>query len=338
MSNKIITKQKSNKTTKVKLLGITIYKKTKKPDLEKIYIIGIPFYAKKKRQLSEKEYFLGICYHNIKHLPSNNLQTEAITKHLNQIKNDISLKLDIITLHQKTFSKFKNINTNKDIVIVGAGPSLKYYKPYKNAIHIGVNRTFLFNQINLDYLFLLDYPNVKPYIKQANEYRKEKCKKFYGLFSEKDHNMHIPDSEAFSAQADRYYISENGYNLNEEFIYNIEQNPLACFWSVIFQAAQFSLYTNPKRLFIVGCDCNFNGYYDGQQQSLPNRLKDKHTIRNMDGWKKLKKYADLYYPETEIISINPVGLKGLFKDVYTQEYLNEHPEIDNNKINILEEF
>ena len=60
MSNKIITKQKSNKTTKVKLLGITIYKKTKKPDLEKIYIIGIPFYAKKKRQSSEKEYFLGI--------------------------------------------------------------------------------------------------------------------------------------------------------------------------------------------------------------------------------------------------------------------------------------
>ena len=33
-----------------------------------------------------------------------------------------------------------------------------------------------------------------------------------------------------------------------------------------------------------------------------------------------KMFARHHYPETEIISINPVVLKGLFKDIYTEEY------------------
>ena len=38
------------------------------------------------------------------------------------------------------------------------------------------------------------------------------------------------------------------------------------------------------------------------------------------GYARTKMFARQYYPETEIISINPVGLRGLFKDVYTEEY------------------
>ena len=41
---------------------------------------------------------------------------------------------------------------------------------------------------------------------------------------------------------------------------------------------------------------------------------------------RLKTFADQYYPDTEIISINPVGLKGLFKDIYTEEYKNSLEE------------
>ena len=39
------------------------------------------------------------------------------------------------------------------------------------------------------------------------------------------------------------------------------------------------------------------------------------------GYAQMKMFARFYYPETEIISINHVGLCGLFKDVYTDEYL-----------------
>lgn len=32
-------------------------------------------------------------------------------------------------------------------------------------------------------------------------------------------------------------------------------------------------------------------------------------------------FAKQYYPNTEIISVNPVGLKGIFTDLYTEKYL-----------------
>ncbi len=51
----------------------------------------------------------------------------------------------------------------------------------------------------------------------------------------------------------------------------------------------------------------------------------------------MKGFAKTYYPETEIISVNPVGLKGLFHDVYTESYLNEHSEIDRNDVELLRE-
>ena len=33
----------------------------------------------------------------------------------------------------------------------------------------------------------------------------------------------------------------------------------------------------------------------------------------------MKEFAETYYPDTEIISINPVGLKGVFKDEFTEK-------------------
>lgn len=35
------------------------------------------------------------------------------------------------------------------------------------------------------------------------------------------------------------------------------------------------------------------------------------------GWEQMKKFIRGHYPDVEIISVNPVGLKGMFKDIYT---------------------
>lgn len=317
---KVIQIKKEPDMKEIKILGLSLYKGIFKNQKKKYYVCGIP--VKKIRITSKgiKKYFLGICYKFRRNTGDEMLLKEIswLQNRLYNLKDEINLQIQISTLHQKVFPQFKNINSGKDVVIVGAGPTLKDYKPIEGAVHIGVNRTFLCEKLDLNYLFLLDYPNVKPYIDQANCYKPKSCQKFYGLFSQRNHPMHIPDSYAYKAGALRYYISGNDYNLNEKFYYDIENNPLACFWSVIFQAAHFALYTNPRRLYIVGCDCNFNGYYDGKSQIIQeDELKKRHRIRNLDGWKKLKGYAELYYPETEIISINPVGLKGLFKDIYT---------------------
>ena len=43
-----------------------------------------------------------------------------------------------------------------------------------------------------------------------------------------------------------------------------------------------------------------------------------------------------YYDDVEIISVNPIGLRGMFKDVYTREFLKDHPEIDPKTVTLLE--
>lgn len=48
----------------------------------------------------------------------------------------------------------------------------------------------------------------------------------------------------------------------------------------------------------------------------------------IEGYKEVKKLVEQHYPDTEIISINPVGLRGIFRDVYTESYLNAHPGMD----------
>ena len=82
----------------------------------------------------------------------------------------------------------------------------------------------------------------------------------------------------------------------------------------------------------MGCDANLNGYFGGVNK---NKLCLDNVIH---GWKKFKEFAETWYLETEIISINPVGLRGLFHDVYTESYLNKHPEIAETKPEILETF
>ena len=55
------------------------------------------------------------------------------------------------------------------------------------------------------------------------------------------------------------------------------------------------------------------GYHDSSDK---NNLAVNEVI---DGWKRMKEFAETYYPDTEIISINPVGLKGVFKDEFTEK-------------------
>ena len=72
---------------------------------------------------------------------------------------------------------------------------------------------------------------------------------------------------------------------------------------------QFIFWTNPRRIFLVGCDCNTNGNLN---RTGKNYLEVDAVL---SGWKNIKDFATAFYPDTEIVSVNPVGLKGLFKDI-----------------------
>ncbi|MCD7780767.1 MAG: hypothetical protein LUH05_08875 [Candidatus Gastranaerophilales bacterium] len=282
-------------------------------------ILGI-----KIKFLQHKELLKAEIERSVERLKLNNKYFSD--KLINVIKNETKSAIIVANAHQKVFLKYNGINLNRDVVIVATGPSLKYYKPVEDAVHIGVNRSVQFKNVNLDYLFLLDYKAIKGYIQDIKEYD---CIKFCGWHSNPDFTVydfqmeescHIPKSVVKEIKAEAFYV-----NTFDSFICDdISSAPLIDFGSTTFPAIHFSIYTNPKRIFLVGCDCTFQGYFDGKEQPIKYKSFMEKTI---EGYKKVKDFVRDNYFDVEIISINPVGLKGVFRDVYTKEFLDNNPKI-----------
>lgn len=266
-------------------------------------------------------------------------EKQELQKNISKISKQIDeLKyvfLPAQSTHKETFAKYKNFYKDKEIVIMGSGPTIKEYSRIKDAIHIGVNYNFTIPNINLDYLFIQDNLSLNAakdinYQQAANKYRGSLCKKFYGIHR---HNCCIAEHNFIEANAERFYFIDHQVPTSKDALFSIDisSRPLNEWSSVIFAALEFALYTHPKRIYIVGCDCSDNGhiYWNVTKDSCPYKNRLKY------GWTKMKEFIDLHYPDIEIISINPVGLKGLFNDVYTKSYLDNNSEILNNEIKIL---
>lgn len=225
------------------------------------------------------------------------------------------INLSTAFMHMQTFPKFKGIHEGRDMVLVASGVSAEKYLPKENAIHIGVNRSFQIGnyRIPMDYVFIQDYSGrTKEYIDDLDNYRPGKCQKFYGLTNEWIYTEEktIPEFHAIRAKALRYrtdWADIPGFE--PQFTYDLSTQPICCHGSIVFPALQFALWTHPKRIYLVGCDCTQNGYAYNKQDK--NFLPVDFILQ---GYKKFKMFANKYYPDVEIISINPVGLKGMFKD------------------------
>lgn len=226
-------------------------------------------------------------------------------------------------IHKDTFLKYKDIYTNKDIVLIGNGPTAKNYIRINNAIHIGVNRAFYLENINLDYLFIQD-AEIYSLLDESLKKKFNNVIKFYGQIDRRFYDRQITVPE-------KYYNNNNVYKyiLNCQFfqydhlVYDISSFPLGDFSSVIFPAIQFAFWTNPRRIFLVGCDMTYDGhFYDNKKNAL-------NFNKMMLGWNNVKELNYNYYPDTKIISINPIGLKGMFKDIYTNndEYIYKNGNI-----------
>ena len=182
-------------------------------------------------------------------------------------------------------------------------PTLSEYKQIPNVVNVGVNKSFLFDKLNLDYLFIQDF-NSKDYICHLLEEKYSHIKKFIGVLPQS--NLIIPESLALKLKASRYFTDE--ICKPHQFAYDISSTMLGDFNSVSFSAMQFILWTNPDKIYLVGCDCSSGYYYKSNTSQPMNYLREN--------WIKLKEFAQVYYPDTQIISINPVGLKGVFKDFF----------------------
>ena len=292
-----------------------IFKIITSPTSKSFYIVGIKIFYKKYTNKQE----LNLLYEIIGNI---NFTREELKKYLHNIIqetiiDETRMANAVAYLHSKVFPQFKNCNIGKDLVIVGTGPTLNNYKFNKKLIHVGLNRAFLADNIKkLDYTFLIHYNKTSStYIEELSKYD---CIKFFGQYHFKDIlDWNIPNIYANAKNIYRYFIDRTLLHPN------IEVEGLYDPGSIAFSALHFSLYTHPKRIFLVGCDCTQNGYYDNSVEQvkwlgLANTLKSYPILKN---------FAQIYYPDIEIISVNPIGLRGIFRDVYTKSYVTDNPEL-----------
>jgi len=216
------------------------------------------------------------------------------------------------TEHNKGFLKYKNIHNGDTGILFAPGPSVKKYKPiFDDTKSINVGLSWIFNQEDildkLNYYFfgsgyhyvagtydespeVDDYRNkinsINPSIQKfASVYRQGTPTGLGNITPESCENINaIP----FDCQ------SPHGY---QDFITDIDEQRIFGL-SIIFPALQFMLYTGLSKIYLVGVDANIG--------SLSST------------WIQAKNFIQSSYPSVEIISINPVGLKGYFKDEYTE--------------------
>jgi len=230
---------------------------------------------------------------------------------------------EIHAVHTDTFLPYKNIYHGQAVVLVGAGPTLNYYTPIQNAAHIGVNGTYRNKSLKLEYLFVQDFADEGPGgVFSMDEIRALTCKKFVGQYiTSLPDNMLSMIAPQYAAQyvgAKTYFVDDYFPGCTDYRIpINIEYYPIVDNASTIFAALQFALYTHPKQLYIVGCDCSYQygQHFDSSQGA------SMHIDLVRKNWDLMKKHISTYYPDIEVFSVNPVGLVGLFNDIYTPEYL-----------------
>jgi len=248
------------------------------------------------------------------------LGTDVIVDRLATITD---IYLPAMVQHQKVFPKYKGINKGKTVVITGTGPTFDYYTPIPNAIHMGVNNAIYREDIRYDYFFQCGYCNQKDLFKKILNYGDDLIKFFAINYRKND--MIIP--ECFREQrgvetfyVDIYEFAMYGYRpeYTNKLVYplDISVSPLKGYGTSLYLVCHFALWTRPDKIYIVGADCRKTGY--AKKLNVENTDYDYSWM--VRPWRKLAEFAKANYPDIDIISINPVGLKGVFKDEYTKEY------------------
>ena len=175
---------------------------------------------------------------------------------------------EIRDTHKASFSEFKGCNCGKTAVIVATGPSMNYYTPIAGASHIGVNASFLRNDLQLEFYFVAhNVPEWMKALKSCN------CIKFFGTNTNGNSKDQFPEYIIEENRGRRFFNTSTLPGTGTHT--NLECYPLMGGYNTIaFPAIHFALYTRPKKLLLVGCDCFLNGHFDGmKQQSYENTIQ-----------------------------------------------------------------
>lgn len=239
------------------------------------------------------------------------------------IRFDLKTIIQCQNLHKETFGPYKNAFKDKEVVLVASGPTAKYHEQKDGYIYVGVNNACLLDNVKLDYLFCQDFYMSEEKRDAIVNYRAGECQKFFGRIPDGRYNFCLNKESAShvrrcpkylidKAGAKEYYVQDH---YNNSFALDIENEPLNLS-GIVFAAMQFILHCHPKRIYLVGCDCSCGYFY---KSDITFDTKGQIGV-----WQMLKEHMEHVYPDIEIVSLNPVGLRGMFKDEYTENYLEEN--------------
>lgn len=248
-----------------------------------------------------------------------------VTDKLNKLELVIEEKNEICAVNTAAFEKYRNFFRDRKVVVVGTGPTLNYYEPIRDAVHIGVNYAWRREDISFDFLFTNDRcgNNSDRDIKVEEGFDKIKERVFVG---KRPHHVRVRasfdypiDVEFRKNNVSRFYLEDVFPYTAQQICQDICRNSLANFSSTVFNAMHFALFTCPAELYLVGCDVSHGGHFYGGKYSISSS-ESLWVDRMKVGYARMKAFAEHHYLNTKIFSINPVNLKGLFTDIYTDEY------------------
>ena len=317
------------------LFGLKIFEHTVMPNIRKKKFLGGLYKIIQKRDEVLKFYLFGILIFK-KSIPITRDCINEIVRRLDNIYYNMQVLSQVPVVH-KYFTKYKNCNFDKDVILIAGGPTVRYFDYKKSrAVKCGVNGIISLID-DLDYLFIEDtFIHDKNLNDEIDLYVGNNCQKFYGLLPQRriEHLRRrgvtdiVKPINVHRACANVFLLEDV---FRSKWAVNLEVEAFGDFAGAALSALQFIVYTHPRRIFLVGNDCSDGGlaYRSERPMAVDHtcKIRNYHSFRN---------FVRSVYPEIEIISINPVGLRGMFRDVYTESYLAEHPEIDPKTVEIID--
>lgn len=246
-----------------------------------------------------------------------------VDKKLEDIENLIEVREEIVRTNTEAFGKYKGAFKGKKVVIFAGGPTAKYYKPMQDAIHIGVNFAWQKGDVPLDCLFVnAKSLNDRTGLKIQEGFDDVRDRVFVRKSLPHPQTTHCCDFGEDFTELEKVYRFFPDVELNKKNIYpDICSTSLYRARTIVFFALQFALFTHPKEIYLVGCDTSRDGHFFKSPNTQYDQFNSYMEISNLKvSYSRLLMFARHYYPDTEIISVNPVNLKGLFTDIYTDEY------------------
>ena len=233
--------------------------------------------------------------------------------------------MDVIKTYHNQILKYKNLHEGETCYIFGSGPSLNKFKLQDNGVYIGCNHIVKHKDLRdkLKYYFFgHGYTIYNTDNSICGNHKKEvdtlgnHVVKFCMVSRNNDYTIHNFTEESIKELKN---INALPCDMNLTNIYPDLENNSFLNHSIVFPSIQFALYAGFSKIYLVGCDCNMYGQDSTRKYFFSdNKSNNKIDEIYLHWWREIYEFKNCNYSNTEIISINPVGLKNMMDlDIYT---------------------